>query len=303
MFEIIVSIVTLTLMEIVLGIDNVIFISLALQGLDKKTRKTMRMIGMAGAFLARVILLSSINHLSHLNQHILFTIFNFEITWHNIVMLFGGGFLIYKSLTELHEKYQSLELVDKPKKEIKKGMIYIILQIIMIDIVFSFDSILTAIGLADQVYIMIAAVVLSMTIMLFFSEFVSNMIEKYPTIKNLALCFLILVGFVLFLEGMHFEVPKGCIYAAIGFGLSVEIFNITLKDKNKNENQIKTYHDFDKFITDYDFLNDDEKLKIRKEILTWVISENNKELAELNEQKQTIIHQKSETNKVTNTIS
>jgi len=269
MFEIIISILTLTLLELVLGIDNVIFISLVLEDLDGKRRKMLRMIGLAGAFVARIILLFSINYISHLNKHVLFNLFNLGFTWHNIIMLFGGGFLIYKSITELHEKYESLTSDDGKKKNTNSSVFAIVIQIILIDIVFSFDSILTAIGLSDQLFIMVTAVVLSMAVMLFFSEMVNKMIDKYPTIKNLALCFLIVVGFVLFLEGLHYEIPKHFIYVMIAFGLGVEILNITSGKKKIIDNFQVLQNDINRLTRDFEKLTEDEKKSILKQIDEW----------------------------------
>jgi len=158
----------------------------------------------------------------------------------------------------------------------KPNVTGIVVQIILLDIIFSFDSILTAIGLADQLYIMIAAVVISMFIMLLFSEFVSKMIDKYPTIKNLALCFLILVGFVLLLDGVHIEVPKNMVYIAIAFGLGVEILNIISRNKNKSNTQIKTEYDFNKFAADYELMSQEEKKTLRDKLTNWVSIETNK---------------------------
>lgn len=278
MLEIIISILTLTIMEIVLGIDNVIFISLILEDLEPRQRKVLRIAGLAGAFIARVVLLTMISYLVKLDKNALFSIFNFNVTWHNIIMIVGGGFLIYKSISEIHENYSSLENAENiSKRNSKKVMFYIILQIIMIDIIFSFDSILTAIGLSNQLMIMISAVVLSMIIMLFFSEFVSKMIDKFPTIKNLALCFLILVGFVLFLDGVHVEVPKNMVYIAIGFGLLVETINLTMHHKKRSEIQNITEMDFNKFAHDYEFMDHEEKVKIREQISLWLGVENKKD--------------------------
>ncbi len=275
--EIIISILTLTLMEIVLGIDNVIFISLVLEDLDEKTRKVMRIIGLGFAFVARVVLLCLINHISHLDKNALFSIGTFDITWHNIVMLVGGGFLIYKSISEIHENYAALDHAESTsKRSVKRAMFYIVLQIVAIDIVFSFDSILTAIGLADQIFVMIIAVILSMLIMLFFSEFVNRMIDRYPTVKNLALCFLILVGFVLILDGFHFEVQKGIVYIVIAFGLLVEIINLTMFNRNKSNHQVKTEVDFNHFVLDYDQMDETEKRDTRTRILTWIEQEHKK---------------------------
>lgn len=227
-----ISLLTLTFMEIVLGIDNIIFISLIANRLPAEQQDKARIIGLALALIFRIALLLSIKWIVGLTAP-LFTIFEYEITGRGLILLLGGLFLLAKSTTEIAHKVEG-EHPDaiKEKNIAKKTATFsnVILQIILLDIVFSFDSILTAVGLTDQIIIMIMAVIISMVIMMIFAKPVSNFINKYPSLQILALSFLILIGFMLILEGMpeglNFHVPKGYIYFAVFFSLLVEMINI-----------------------------------------------------------------------------
>ena len=232
-----VSLLTLTFMEIVLGIDNIIFISIVVNRLPKESQARGRTIGLLLALMFRVGLLLSISWIVSLRTA-LFTInipslvSNFGVTGRDLILLAGGLFLMYKSTTEIHTKLQG-----EDEDEIMGGgnatMVSIILQIIVIDIVFSFDSILTAVGLVDNVLVMIAAVICAMGIMLAFSGAVASFVNDNPTIKMLALSFLIMIGFMLVMEAAHKEVEKGYLYFAMFFSLIVELLNLRLRKKGK----------------------------------------------------------------------
>jgi len=233
-----VSLLTLTFMEIVLGIDNIIFISIIVNRLPREQQARGRTIGLMLALLFRIGLLLSISWIVGLKSA-LFTLNlpwldePFGVTGRDLILLGGGLFLIGKSTTEIHTKLQGEEdeHSDAGKSGVSMGSI--ILQIILIDIVFSFDSILTAVGLVDNVLIMIAAVILSMGVMLAFSGVVADFVNRNPTIKMLALSFLILIGVMLVMEAFHKEIEKGYVYFAMFFSLTVEVLNMRLRKKSK----------------------------------------------------------------------
>ncbi len=228
------ALLTLTLLEIVLGVDNIIFISLLTNKLPPERRKTARTAGIGLALLFRIVMLLGITWIIGFTQP-LFTIFGFTATGRDIVLLAGGLFLIGKSTTEIHHKMneggRDEDKAEKKKQAAHKSFLAIILQIGLLDIVFSFDSILTAIGMTDELIIMIIAVVISLIIMLVFAGKIAAFIEKYPTLQVLALAFLILIGFVLIADGLHQHISKGYIYAAVVFSLLVEVVNIRMRRK------------------------------------------------------------------------
>jgi predicted tellurium resistance membrane protein TerC len=232
-----ISLLTLTVMEIVLGIDNIIFISITVNRLAPNEQARGRTIGLMLALLFRVALLTSISWLVGLREP-LFTlnipsiISNFGVSGRDVILMAGGLFLIYKSTTEIHSKLQG----EEEEEHLSKGhasLPAIIMQIIVIDIVFSFDSILTAVGLVDNVLVMIAAVICAMVIMIAFSGVVADFVNRNPTIKMLALSFLIMIGFMLVMEAAHREVEKGYLYFAMAFALVVELLNMRLRKKTK----------------------------------------------------------------------
>ncbi len=220
-----ISMLTLTLLEIVLGIDNIIFISIVAGKLPKKEQPKARAIGLSLALIMRVILLFSISWIVGLKDPLL-TIFGFEATGRDIILFCGGIFLLVKTTSEIHTKIEGMgESEIKVKKISLKA---IILQIVFIDIIFSFDSILTAVGLVTNLLIMILAVVFAMIIMLIFSGRVSDIIEKHPSIKMLALAFLLMIGMLLILDACHVHVPKEFVYFSMAFSLLVEFLNIRM---------------------------------------------------------------------------
>ncbi len=233
-----ISLLTLTFMEIVLGIDNIIFISIVVNLLPREQQPRGRTVGLLLALVFRIGLLMSITWLASL-RGALFTlrvpllIDSFGVTGRDLILLAGGMFLIYKSTTEIHDKLQGNDDDEAGAGRAGATLLGIVIQIVIIDIVFSFDSILTAVGLVDNVLVMIAAVVFAMIIMLVFSGRVADFVNHNPTIKILALAFLIMIGFMLVMEAAHQEVPKGYIYFAMFFSLIVELLNMRLRKKGK----------------------------------------------------------------------
>ncbi|WP_299822426.1 TerC family protein [uncultured Pontibacter sp.] len=230
-----ISLLTLTFMEVVLGIDNIVFISIIVSRLPKEQQAKGRNIGLTLALVFRVILLLFISWIVSASDPIFsinipLTEEDFAVSWRDIILFAGGLFLLAKSVTEIHNK---LEGEEEGHGEVKASatLSKVLIQIILIDIVFSFDSILTAVGLAQEVLIMIIAVIVAMGIMLIFAKYVSDFVNKHPTVKMLALSFLILIGFMLVVEALHQHIPKGYIYFAMFFSLMVEMLNLRLRKK------------------------------------------------------------------------
>jgi len=218
-------------MEIVLGIDNVIFISIVSGKLPEEQQKRARGIGLFLALFIRILLLMTISWIIGLTYPV-FTLFENEISWRDIILIIGGLFLIGKSTMEINERIEHGE--EDPSKSAKKPISFkaVVGQIMILDVVFSFDSIITAVGLADHVSIMVIAVVAAMIIMFVFAGPVSNFIHQNPTMKMLALSFLIMIGMTLIIEGLDIHVPKGYVYFAMAFSLLVESLNIRLRKKD-----------------------------------------------------------------------
>jgi predicted tellurium resistance membrane protein TerC len=231
------SLLTLTLLEIVLGIDNVIFISIiAGKVQDAKDRKRARAVGLLLALAMRIGLLFGITFIIGLKED-LFTIFGNGFSGRDIILFCGGVFLLAKTTSEIHEKMDMADDTEEEKKKKSASVLSVIFQIMFIDIVFSFDSILTAVGIVNEVLIMIAAVIVSMLIMLAFSERVSAFIEKHPTVKMLALSFLLMIGFLLILEAFDVHVPKQYVYSAMAFAFFVEMLNMRLRRKTAQKRE------------------------------------------------------------------
>ncbi|MEP7263714.1 MAG: TerC family protein [Bacteroidota bacterium] len=225
-----ISLITLIVMEIVLGIDNIIFISILAGKLPLNQQAKARRIGLMLALLIRIGLLFSISWIVSLKADV-FTIGGMGFSGRDIVLLFGGLFLIAKSTSEIHGKIEGEE--DHTNPDLKKITLNAaIFQIVLLDIVFSFDSILTAIGLVNEVIIMIVAVIISMMVMLAAAKSVSDFVNKHPTIKMLALSFLLMIGFMLTLEALDVHVPKEYIYFAMTFSLMVELLNLKMRKKS-----------------------------------------------------------------------
>ncbi len=238
-----ISLLTLTVLEIVLGIDNIVFISIISGKLPQHQQKKARRVGLALAMITRVLLLLSISWVMTLTSP-LFSIgewFGVEegalfeklkISGRDIILIVGGLFLIYKSTTEIHEKVEGHgpEVVKTPKVI---SFSRVIIEIILLDVVFSLDSVITAVGMADHIEIMIAAVVIAVLIMLVSAESISNFVNHHPTVKMLALSFLLLIGISLIAEGLDQHIPKGYIYFAMAFSVFVEVLNLRVAKKNK----------------------------------------------------------------------
>lgn len=222
------SLVTLVFLEIILGIDNIIFIAIICGYLPREDQKRARTIGLMLAMVFRILLLLGISWLVHLVQP-LFYIGSLGVSGRDLILFSGGVFLIYKTIDELYEKLKGREPGHKVIKEKKLTISKAIIQIAIIDIIFSFDSILTAVGLSRDLAVMITAVVLAMIVMLLFAPYVSDFINKYPTMKILALVFLVAIGVLLMLEGLHIHVEKSYVYFGMGFSLLVESMNIRLR--------------------------------------------------------------------------
>ena len=222
------ALVTLTILEIVLGIDNIIFISILSGRLPANQQKRARRLGLLLAMVTRVLLLLSLSWIMSLNNE-LFSIAGKGISGRDLVLLIGGLFLLYKATTEIHDK---LEGGEEHKKTLKVlSFSGVIIQILLLDIVFSLDSVITAVGMADHVTVMIIAVMLAVLIMLFAAEGISGFVENHPTVKMLALAFLVMIGVSLIVEGWGGHIEKGYIYFAMGFSVLVEMLNLRLRKK------------------------------------------------------------------------
>ena len=231
--EIMMSLLTLTFMEIVLGIDNLVFLSIVSGKLSKEQQPKAQRLGLFLALLFRILLLLCVSWLVGLDKHGLFTlpILNIEITIRDLILFAGGIFLLAKATGEIHHKLEGASENGTASGAATFGKV--IFQIIMLDMVFSVDSILTAVGLVEHVSIMIIAVVIAMIVMLVFVNVISEFINRHPSIKILALAFLMLIGFMLIAEGLHQHVPKGYIYFAIFFSLGVEMLNLRVSKSAK----------------------------------------------------------------------
>jgi predicted tellurium resistance membrane protein TerC len=228
-----VSLITLILMEIVLGMDNIVFISILVGRLPKSEQEKARCIGLVLALGFRVAMLCGITWIAGLITP-LFTLFDFSFSGRDLILLGGGLFLIAKSTTEIHGKLEGEEEQAATNAKSSRNVFSAtVLQVVMLDIVFSIDSVITAIGLAQHVVVMIAAVIVALGVMLVFSRYVSAYIHKHPSLKMLALSFLLMIGLLLFAEGLHAEVPKGYVYFAMAFSLLVEALNIRVRAKTK----------------------------------------------------------------------
>ncbi len=227
-----ISLMTLAMLEVILGIDNVIFISIISDRVEKEEQGKARILGLLLALGVRIILLIFMSYLAQTTTDVA-VMFGHHFTVHDLVLIAGGIFLVYKSTNEIHEK---LEGDEEEKQSSKKLALWnAIVQIILIDIVFSFDSILTAIGLTNQVIIMIIAMAAAMVVMMVFAKSISSFINEHPTVKMLALSFLIMIGVFLIIEAFHYDIPKGYIYFSMFFSLTVEVLNLLVKKRNRNK--------------------------------------------------------------------
>jgi predicted tellurium resistance membrane protein TerC len=223
--ELALAFLTLTFLEVVLGVDNIIFISILTNKLPSEIRKKARRLGIALALIFRILMLLSITWIMGF-QEALFQIKDHPVSGRDLVLFAGGVFLLWKATKEIYEVMEAGGAKHGQDTNVAKSFAGIIVQIALLDIVFSFDSILTAIGMTDNLQIMIAAIIVAMFVMLQFSGPVSKVIEKHPSLQVLALAFLILIGFMLVAESAGYHMPKEYIYIAVGFSLAVEWLNI-----------------------------------------------------------------------------
>ncbi len=224
------ALATLSLMEIVLGIDNIIFIAILTGRLPKERQPFAQKMGISLALITRILLLFCLSWLMGLTKP-LFEIFNHGFSLRDLILIVGGLFLVAKATFEIHHKIEGEDSgsENSPTKKAALGMI--LLQIMMLDIVFSLDSVITAIGMVKEISIMVIAMIIAMAVMLFSAKYISDFVAKHPTVKILALSFLILIGVVLIVEGMGGHVGKGYIYFAMFFSLSVELVNMRYRTK------------------------------------------------------------------------
>ncbi|WP_042084157.1 TerC family protein [Iodidimonas nitroreducens] len=228
--EIWASFLTLSLLEIVLGIDNLVFLSVVTEKLPPEQAKKARRIGLAGALLMRIALLFMLSWIIGLTAPLL-TIADFTLSWRDVILGAGGLFLLYKGTREIHAEVEGRD--DHGEAKVALGMAAAITQIMILDAVFSLDSVITAVGMTSDLPVMVAAVVFAILVMLFAAEPVAAFIHKHPTTKMLALSFLLLVGVALVADGLHFHIPRGYLYFAIFFSLTVEVFNLVASNRRK----------------------------------------------------------------------
>lgn len=241
--EIWASLITLTVLEIVLGIDNIIFISIMAAKLPLEKQRKARQVGLALAMITRILLLLSLTWIMTLTDPVL-NIGEFlnisdpewleklNLSGRDLILIIGGLFLIYKSTSEMHDKLEGEEHIQKSKGVVTYSGV--IIQILLLDVVFSLDSVITAVGMAKHLEVMIAAVVISVIVMMFSAKSISDFVNNHPTVKMLALAFLLIIGLSLFAEGFEQHIPKGYIYFAMAFSVFVEMMNLRVKAKSKN---------------------------------------------------------------------
>jgi predicted tellurium resistance membrane protein TerC len=221
-----IAFLTLTFLEVVLGVDNVIFISILVERLPEKLRQRGRTLGLSGAMGTRILLLLSITWIMRLTQP-LFTAFGHGFSGRDLILISGGLFLLWKATVELHDKLEGETTHGAPKTA--PSFAAVIGQIMLLDVIFSLDSVITAVGMANDVEIMIAAVVIAVVIMMFSARTIGDFVMRHPTVKVLALSFLLMIGLTLVADGVGFHIPKGYIYFAMGFSIFVEMINLRIR--------------------------------------------------------------------------
>ena len=225
-----IALATLTVLEIVLGIDNIVFISILAGKLPKEQRERARKVGLSLAMLIRIGLLLSITWVMRLTSP-LFTTFGQAISGRDLILIIGGLFLIGKSTHEIHDKLEGEE--GEASMRVAASFAAVITQILLLDIVFSLDSVITAVGMSDDIAVMVIAVIVAVGVMLLSAGTISDFVERHPTVKMLALSFLLLIGMALMAEGFDQHIPKGYIYFAMGFSIFVEMINLRVRAKSK----------------------------------------------------------------------
>ena len=226
--EIWIALITLTSLEIVLGIDNIVFITILADKLPQRQRERARQVGLALAMISRIILLLSLSWIIRLTAPI-FSIASVDISGRDIILIVGGIFLLAKSTFEIHDKLEGEE--GHASTSTQATFTAVIVQIMLLDVVFSLDSVITAVGMVNAVGVMVAAIIIAVVVMMLAVNSISKFVTDHPTIKILALSFLLLIGFSLVVEGLHQHIPKGYIYFAMGFSVFVEILNLRLRAK------------------------------------------------------------------------
>ncbi len=221
-----IALVTLVALELVLGVDNAIFISILVLKLPSSQQLRARTLGIGAAVVLRVLFLFSISWIIGLSEP-LFTIFHFEVSGRDLALFSGGLFLIWKSTYEIHQRLEGVE--GHASAGVKPVFWNVVVQIMFLDVVFALDSVITAVGMVKEIPIMIIAVILAAIMMVFTSGWIGAFVERHPTIKMLALAFLLLVGFTLVVEALHQHIPKGYIYFAMGFSVFVEMLNLRVR--------------------------------------------------------------------------
>jgi len=235
-----IALTTLTALEIVLGIDNIIFISILVSRLPEHQREFGRRVGLALAMLTRLALLFSIAWVMGLKDT-WFTVLEQDISGRDTILIIGGLFLLYKSTQEIHQSMEGIE--EEASVPVAAGLASVLVQVAILDIVFSLDSVITAVGLVDHVSIMAIAIIIAVIIMLMAAKSIGDFVDRHPTIKILALSFLILVGVTLIVEGFDVHVPKGYIYFAMAFSITVEMLNIRMRKKAEPVKLHKQYNE------------------------------------------------------------
>jgi predicted tellurium resistance membrane protein TerC len=238
-----IALLTLTVLEIVLGIDNVIFISILAGKLPREKQGTARTAGLGLAMLMRIGLLFSLTWIMRLTAP-LFTVLGEEISGRDLVLLIGGLFLLYKSTHEIHDRLEGDEGEDSVRA--RPSLASVLVQIMLLDIVFSLDSVITAVGMADDLGVMITAVVIAVGFMMVFAAPVSGFVERHPTVKMLALSFLLLIGLTLIADGLGRHIPKGYIYFAMAFSVAVEMLNIRMRKKTSAARPVELHEPYKK---------------------------------------------------------
>jgi len=242
------GLLTLTSLEIVLGVDNIIFISILAGTLPPPLQPRARRLGLLGAFFTRILLLLSIAWIVKLTSP-LFSLFGHGISGRDLILLFGGLFLIAKATYEIHNKLEGAEHTDAQSGRAARSLVAVVAQIMVVDIVFSLDSVITAVGMVDDVSLMIAANVIALALMLVSAGTIGAFVDRHPTVKMLALSFLVLIGTNLVAEGFGVHVPKAYTYFAMGFSVAVEMLNLRLRKKSEHAVKLRS-RDYENLVED-----------------------------------------------------